>query len=137
MQELSNYHFTLHHIPEEKNVKADTLSRLAEYEKGEEDNKDLILLKNHLFRGIRQEKEKLLIKKLKNNAKIPTKGSEFTAGHNLYSTEEKKIPSGGSSLISIGISIAIPNGTYARIAKERTSSKKYDWSWSRSNRRRL
>jgi hypothetical protein len=44
MQELSNYHFTLHHIPGEKNVKVDTLSRLAEYEKGEEDNKDLILL---------------------------------------------------------------------------------------------
>jgi RNase H-like domain found in reverse transcriptase len=38
MQELSNYHFTLHHILGEKNVKADTLSRLAEYEKGEEDN---------------------------------------------------------------------------------------------------
>jgi dUTP pyrophosphatase len=97
-------------------VKADTLSRLAEYEKGEEDNKDLILLKDHLFRGIKQEKEKLLVKRLKNNAKIPTKGSEFAAGHNIYSTEEKEIPSGGSSLISTGISIAIPNRTYTRIA---------------------
>jgi dUTP pyrophosphatase len=116
MQELSNYHFSLHHIPGEKNVKADTLSRLAEYKKGEEDNKDLILLKDHLFRGIKQEKEKLLVKRLKNNAKIPTKGSELTAGHDLYSIEEKEILSGGSSLISTGISITIPNGTYARIA---------------------
>jgi dUTP pyrophosphatase len=91
-------------------VKADTLSRLAEYKKGEEDNKD------HLFRGIKQEKEKLLVKRLKNNAKIPTKGSEFAAGHDLYSIEEKEILSGGSSLISTGISIAIPNRTYARIA---------------------
>jgi RNase H-like domain found in reverse transcriptase/Reverse transcriptase (RNA-dependent DNA polymerase)/dUTPase len=114
MQELSNYHFTLHHIPGEKNVKADTLSRLAEYKKGEEDNKDLILSKDHLFRDIKQEKEKLLIKKLKKNAQIPTKGSEFAAGHDLYSTEEKEIPSRGSSLISTGISIAIPNRTYAR-----------------------
>jgi hypothetical protein len=39
----------LYHIPGEKNVKADTLSRLAEYKKGEEDNKNLILLKDHLF----------------------------------------------------------------------------------------
>jgi deoxyuridine 5'-triphosphate nucleotidohydrolase len=116
MQELSNYHFTLHHIPGEKNVKVDTLSRLAEYKKGEEDNKNLIHLKDHLFRGIKQEKEKLLVKRLKNNAKIPTKGSEFTAGHDIYSIEEKEIPSGGSPPISTGISITIPNGTYARIA---------------------
>jgi hypothetical protein len=105
MQELSNYHFTLHHIPEDKNMKADILSRLAEYKKGEIDNKNLILLKEHLFRGIKQEKEqktkeKLQIQKLKNNVQIPTKGLLFTVGHNIYSTEEKEIPSRGSSLIS-------------------------------------
>jgi hypothetical protein len=65
-------------------VKADTLSRLAEYEKEEEDNKDLIVLKEHLFRGIKQEKEKQLIKKLQNNTKILTKGSEFTVGYDIY-----------------------------------------------------
>jgi hypothetical protein len=31
MQELSDYHFTLHHLPGEKNIQVDTLSRLAVY----------------------------------------------------------------------------------------------------------
>jgi deoxyuridine 5'-triphosphate nucleotidohydrolase len=116
-QELSNYNFTLHHLPGEKNVRADTLSRLAGYDKGELDNTGVTILKDQLFRGIKtKEEEKLRIKRLCKEARCPTKGSDEAAGWDLYSIQEKEIPSGGHSLITTGISITIPKGTYARIA---------------------
>jgi RNase H-like domain found in reverse transcriptase len=59
-QELSNYNFTLHHLPGEKNIQADTLSRLAGYDKGELDNTGVTILKDQLFRGIKTEEEKKL-----------------------------------------------------------------------------
>jgi dUTP pyrophosphatase len=113
---LSNYNFTLHHLPREKNVRVDTISRLVGYDKGKTDNMGITVLKDQLFRGIKQEKNKLQVKKLQKGARCPIQGSEGAAGWDLYSTKEKEIPSGGHSLISTGISIAVPSGTYARIA---------------------
>jgi deoxyuridine 5'-triphosphate nucleotidohydrolase len=115
-QELSNYNFTLHHLPGEKNVWADTLSRVTGYDKGKLDNTGVTILKDQLFRGIKTEKEKLHIKRLCKEVKCPTRGSDEAAGWDLYSTEEKEILSRGHSLITTGISIAIPQGTYAWIA---------------------
>jgi hypothetical protein len=45
MTELAEYHFTLHHIPGKRNIKADALSRRDDHDKGENDNLDEILLK--------------------------------------------------------------------------------------------
>jgi hypothetical protein len=45
MTELAEYHFTLHHIPGKRNIKADALSRWDDHDKGENDNQDEILLK--------------------------------------------------------------------------------------------
>jgi hypothetical protein len=50
--------FTLHHLPGEKNVWADTLSRLAGYDKGKLDNTGVTILKDQLFREIKTEEEK-------------------------------------------------------------------------------
>jgi dUTP pyrophosphatase len=92
----------------------DTLSRLTGYDKGKLDNTGVMILKDQLFRGIKTE-EKLHIKKLCKEARCPMRGSDEVVGWDLYSTEEKEIPSGGYSLITTGISIAIPQGTYAQI----------------------
>jgi dUTPase len=75
--------------------------------------------------------DKLLIKRTVPNAKLPTRGSAFSAGYDLYrydqlvhyppsqlffSAEKKVIPARGKALVDTGISIAVPVGTYGRIA---------------------
>jgi len=49
-------------------------------------------------------------------ARIPTKGSKLAAGHNLYRIEDILIPANSRVLVKIGLAIAIPEGTYSRIA---------------------
>jgi dUTP pyrophosphatase len=54
--------------------------------------------------------------KLEEGAKPPIRGSEFAAGYDLYSNEEKTIPPGERALVSTGIRVKIPDGYYGRIA---------------------
>ncbi|KAI0347507.1 dUTP diphosphatase [Trametopsis cervina] len=58
----------------------------------------------------------LLIKRHSDKARIPTKGSPLAAGYDLYSAEEKVIPPHGKALVDTQISIAVPAGTYGRVA---------------------
>ncbi|EPQ59618.1 dUTP diphosphatase [Gloeophyllum trabeum ATCC 11539] len=58
----------------------------------------------------------LLIKRLSDNAKLPTRGSALAAGYDLYSAEKKTIPARGKALVDTQISIAVPAGTYGRVA---------------------
>ncbi|KAI1390295.1 deoxyuridine 5'-triphosphate nucleotidohydrolase [Hypoxylon trugodes] len=58
----------------------------------------------------------LLIKKLSSTAKLPTRGSAFAAGYDLYASQPTTIPSRGKALVETDISIAVPAGTYGRIA---------------------
>ncbi|WRT63362.1 uncharacterized protein IL334_000267 [Kwoniella shivajii] len=58
----------------------------------------------------------LLIKRLSPSATLPTRGSPLSAGYDLYSAEEKVIPARGKALIDLQISIAVPEGTYGRVA---------------------
>ncbi|CCM03368.1 uncharacterized protein FIBRA_05498 [Fibroporia radiculosa] len=58
----------------------------------------------------------LLIKRLSNKAKLPTRGSPLAAGYDLYSAERKTIPSRGKALVDTQLSIAVPAGTYGRVA---------------------
>jgi dUTP pyrophosphatase len=58
----------------------------------------------------------LQIKRLTATALLPTKGSAFAAGHDLYASEPLTIPPGGRALVSTGISMAIPAGCYGRVA---------------------
>lgn len=58
----------------------------------------------------------LSIKRLSENATLPKRGSEFSAGLDLSSAEDKIIPAGERALVKTDLSIACPPGTYARIA---------------------
>ncbi len=48
-QELSKYNFVLKHIARTKNARADTLSRRSDYNTGEGDNEDVIVLPHDVF----------------------------------------------------------------------------------------
>lgn len=58
------------------------------------------------------EKVKVLFKKLDERAKIPTYGSDFAAGADIYALCDGKIiiPSGKSVFVHTGLSLEIPEG---------------------------
>lgn len=56
------------------------------------------------------------IKLLTENAKIPTQGSEYAAGYDLYTTEKYELKPGERKAFKTGISLAIPKGLYGRVA---------------------
>jgi len=56
------------------------------------------------------------IKLLGENAKMPTQGTPFSAGYDLYSAENVTVSSLGRQLIKTNISMAIPMNHYGRIA---------------------
>jgi dUTP pyrophosphatase len=56
------------------------------------------------------------IKKLTSLAKTPTRGSDFAAGYDLYSTEDYTLKPLERKLFKTHVSIAIPSGHYGRIA---------------------
>ncbi|SLM34390.1 dutp pyrophosphatase [Lasallia pustulata] len=58
----------------------------------------------------------LLVKKLSTKAKTPTRGSAYAAGYDLYSAQNTTIPARGKALVDTDIAIAVPAGTYGRIA---------------------
>lgn len=58
---------------------------------------------------------KLKVKRLTNTAKLPTQGSEFAAGYDLYASEISELSSGKVSKIKTGISIEIPDGYVALV----------------------
>ena len=47
--ELSEYDLEIHHIKGTSNGRANALSRRPDYDQGEEDNKDVVVLPNHMF----------------------------------------------------------------------------------------
>ena len=47
---------------------------------------------------------------------LPTKGSALAAGYDLYSAEAGVIPAQGTALLDTKLAIALPEGTYGRIA---------------------
>ncbi|RYP76137.1 hypothetical protein DL771_001961 [Monosporascus sp. 5C6A] len=58
----------------------------------------------------------LLVKKLSEKARLPTRGSAFAAGYDLYAGKATTVPARGKVLVDTDISIAVPAGTYGRIA---------------------
>lgn len=56
------------------------------------------------------------IKKLSDKAKIPSQGSKYAAGYDLYAAEEVLVNTVGRKLVKTNISISIPEGYYGRIA---------------------
>ncbi|KAJ9166103.1 hypothetical protein P3X46_020895 [Hevea brasiliensis] len=56
------------------------------------------------------------VKKLSEKAILPSRASPLSAGYDLSSATETKVPARGKALIPTDLSIVIPEGTYARIA---------------------
>ena len=63
-----------------------------------------------------QPKDKLLIKKLSSRATTPTRGSPLSAGYDLYSAQDTVVPKRGKAVVETQLSIAVPEGTYGRVA---------------------
>ncbi|SAM01456.1 hypothetical protein [Absidia glauca] len=58
----------------------------------------------------------LLVKKLSDKGKLPTRGSSKAAGYDLYSAADIVIPAQGKVIVPTDISIAVPEGCYGRVA---------------------
>lgn len=60
--------------------------------------------------------EVLKVKKLSERAQLPKKGSALAAGFDLCSACDMKIEAGGKAMVPTDLSIAVPSGTYGRVA---------------------
>lgn len=60
--------------------------------------------------------ERLEFMKLDAGARLPTRGSRFAAGLDLYSVESLSIPARGRAVVRTGLAVAIPHGFYGRVA---------------------
>lgn len=60
---------------------------------------------------------KIQIKKLKENAVIPTRGSALAAGYDLYACldEAITIPAGKTVKVGTGLSVAVPEGYFGAV----------------------
>ncbi|KAI0874104.1 deoxyuridine 5'-triphosphate nucleotidohydrolase [Hypoxylon argillaceum] len=58
----------------------------------------------------------LFVKKLSDKARLPTRGSAFAAGYDIYSSQAATVPARGKVLVDTDISVALPAGTYGRVA---------------------
>ena len=56
------------------------------------------------------------VSKLSESAVIPTRGTEYSAGWDLYACEDCLVPAQGKAIIKTDIVIAIPFGYYGRVA---------------------
>ncbi|KAJ0750798.1 putative dUTP diphosphatase [Helianthus debilis subsp. tardiflorus] len=57
------------------------------------------------------------VKKLSDKAVLPSRGSSLAAGYDLSSAVDTKVPARGKALVATDLSIAVPEGTYARIGR--------------------
>lgn len=57
------------------------------------------------------------VKKLKDNAKIPTRGSDYTAGYDLYACIDTDITimPGETMMVGTGLSFELPDSTFGAI----------------------
>ena len=59
---------------------------------------------------------KLFIKKISEFATVPTKGSKLAAGYDLYAAYDYIIKARGKEMVKTDLQIALPPGTYGRVA---------------------
>ena len=60
--------------------------------------------------------EHLIVKLLNANARAPSRQSALAAGYDLYSAENVTIPAYDRNRVGTGVAVALPHGTYGRIA---------------------
>ncbi|KAK2978472.1 hypothetical protein RJ640_003226 [Escallonia rubra] len=56
-----------------------------------------------------------LVKKLSEKAVLPSRTSSLSAGYDLSSATDTRVPAKGKALVPTNLSIAVPQGTYARV----------------------
>ena len=66
--------------------------------------------------GAQAKANMLQVKRLTESSKLPFRGSEFSAGYDLYASEPAVVKSKNRALVPTGIAISVPPGTYGRIA---------------------
>ena len=114
-QELTNYNFKIVYGPRSRGRKPDGLSRRPEYrpEDGARHSEQSILKSEHFQISVMYQKqsvetaliletresENLRIMKLSEKAIIPTKGSRFAAGHNIYALTDRLVPARGQTMV--------------------------------------
>jgi len=127
-QELTNYNFKIVYRPGNKGGKPDTLGRRPDYrpEEGARHSEQSILKSEHFQISIihqkrspetaltpeKREPTSLRIMRLSDKAIIPTKGSMFAAGHDIYALTDGLGPVKGRTMVETGIAIGLPEGTY-------------------------
>lgn len=55
------------------------------------------------------------VKKLNNNATLPTRGSEYAAGYDLYAVEGATIKAHETTKVGTGLAFELPDDTFAAI----------------------
>jgi hypothetical protein len=114
IKELLEYKFEIHHLPGKNNTQANHLSRQADHYSEEKDNQHIASLAPFITRT--KVNLPLLCKQLHPNAKLLIQGTTESAGLNLYAIEIQTIAPGAQGQVKTGITIALPSGTYGRIA---------------------
>jgi dUTP pyrophosphatase len=56
------------------------------------------------------------VRLLSEDATVPKRGTPYAAGYDLSSAEYDEVPARGRKLIKTHIAVAVPPGTYARVA---------------------
>lgn len=69
--------------------------------------------------------KKVFIKKLSPFGKVPTQGTDYSAGYDLYAAENSLVFKLSRTLVKTNISISIPDGYYGRIAPRSGLANKY------------
>jgi len=131
-QELTNYNFKIGCRPGSRGGKPDALSRRPECrpeERARHSEQSILKSEHFQISVIRQKRStqtaiipekreptSLRIMKISDKAIIPTKGSRFAAGHDIYTRTDGMVPAKGQILVETGIAIGLPEGTYGRLA---------------------
>lgn len=68
----------------------------------------------------------LKVKLVNLDARVPTQGTKFSAGYDLYAPNYFIIKPKSSLLVDIGLQLEIPEGYYGRIADRSSIASKYD-----------
>jgi len=126
-KEFTNYNFTIVYRPGSRGGKPDTLSRRPEYrpEEGARYSDQSILKSEHVQISVihqrgsaetalipeKREPTNLRIMKLSDKSVIPTKGSQFAAGHDIYALTHWMVPAKGQRMVETGIAIGLPART--------------------------
>ena len=84
---LSECNFVITYRPGKKNSKADALSRRTDPAREVGSDTPLSMFKPPQLAAVERTNQ-LLVQILGQNGKVPTRGTEFVAGYDLYSTEE-------------------------------------------------